>query len=424
MVTVFQKRIKRIRRYFEQQRESSAMLVSSAPARIRSRDTCYDYRQDSDFFYLTGIKCRGLSLLISSAIREPILFAPKVSAHEILWEGRPANFAELAEALGARLIISRDIRTDILTHLKSIKNLYYQNVPQSQAWGVTKYIMGLSSSERGTLPSRCHHLDAVLAEMRLYKDETEIQTIKRAAKITAESLHKVAQLIRPGNSEGEIAATIDYWFRMQHATSGFNTIVGAGPNAATLHYTALTRELIDGELLLVDCGAEYELYSADISRVFPINGVFDEMQAELYAIVLAAQRAAISKVRDGVTIKSVFDAAVREITTGLKEVGVLRGKVSNLIARQAYKPFFPHSIGHSLGLDVHDVTSDGQRSEGILKRGMVITIEPGLYFSKRVRRIKPCGFRIEDDVLVTRNGSEVLTPYFPKEIAEVESLLR
>jgi Xaa-Pro aminopeptidase len=258
--------------------------------------------------------------------------------------------------------------------------------------------------------------------MRLFKEPGEVKLIREAAAITNHALFETMPFVIPGQAESTIAATIEYWFRLQGATTGFNTIAATGPSAATLHYSHQSRALKRGDLLLIDCGAEHRLYSADITRVVPVGGVFSGPSKEVYEIVLAAQKAAIKAVKNNVLIRTVYDAAARELTHGLVSLGVLRGKVSALMAKKAYKPYFPHGIGHSLGLDVHDVGNLRGNNAAVLKSGMVFTIEPGLYFPKKVRNVPACGVRIEDDVLVTARGAEVLSVGFPKETREIESL--
>ena len=424
MSKFIQGRLKRLKTALKSHREPSALLLSSAPAATRSLDTHYPYRQDSDFYYLTGSHAKDLLLLVSPFEPQPVLFAPRISAQQILWEGRPEGFEALADRLKARLVIYRDSLIDIIPALKGVKVLYHKNISGSLSWNVAQHLEKMPAYRRGSLPMVFAHADNLLIEMRLYKDESEVEAIKRAVRITAEALQKTAAVIRPSTPEIEIAATIDYWFRMNGAWPAFNTIIGSGVNGATLHYEALTAKLQEGDLLLVDCGAEHELYAADVTRVFPVNGMFDERQAALYETVLAAQNSVISRIKPGVEVKKLYELAVRKITEGLKDLGILRGKVSNLIDREAYRPYFPHSIGHPLGLDVHDVWRAGRSDGLVLQPGMVMTIEPGVYLPKRTGKFKPCGIRIEDDVLVTKRGNQVLTASIPKDIAEIESLLR
>ncbi len=352
------------------------------------------------------------------------LFAPKVTAEQILWEGKPPSLGKLTDALDAELIVSSSPAESARKYLSGHERLYYDNTPLSEGWRLTQSILQLRPFERGNYPSQFLHSDNLLSELRLYKEKEEIEAIRRSAKITYEALVKVTPLIRSGSSEADIASTLEYWFSLQGAGAAFSTIVASGPSAATLHYEPHNKKLKEGELLLIDFGAEHNFYCADVSRVFPVSGTFNPLQSQLYSIVLRAQKAAISKVRHGVKIKRVYDAAAKVLTQGLLDLKIVRGSPASLQKKGAYKKYFPHSIGHSLGMDVHDLGRVRGNEEAILKAGMVITIEPGLYFNKGAKRIPPCGLRIEDDILVTRSKPEILSKTIPKEIAEVESLLR
>jgi Xaa-Pro aminopeptidase len=241
----------------------------------------------------------------------------------------------------------------------------------------------------------------------MVKDPSEIAHIRKAAEITEGALHHLLPLVEAGTKEREIAAFIEYFYRVHEAEPAFGTIVATGPSAATLHYHALSRSLKKGELLLIDTGAEYGMYAADITRMIPVGGTTTPELRDLHDIVLRAQMVAISKIKPGVLISDVYNADARELTYGLKYLGILKGSVAQLLKKGAFKTWFPHGIGHSLGIDVHDVSPSG--SSIPLEPGMVITIEPGLYFQKPTGPLPTCGVRIEDDVLVTARGYEVLT---------------
>ena len=263
----------------------------------------------------------------------------------------------------------------------------------------------------------------MLAELRLYKDPHEVKLIQHAAKVTSDAICLAIQATRAGMREYEIRATLEGAFQQHGCEVGFQSIVATGKSAATLHYVTANRILRRRDLILLDCGAEYQNYSADISRVYPVSGRFTDEQAELYNVVLDAQKAAINKIKDGVKIATVYMAAARKLTAGLRRLKVLHGDTANLIKKGAYLPYFMHSIGHSLGLDVHDIGKLRGNNRATLRKGMVFTVEPGLYFSKPVKDIPACGIRIEDDVLVTSNGCKILTRDCPKEIAQLEALM-
>lgn len=400
----------------------AALVVTSSGQSARSRDISYPFRQESDFYYLTGISEPGYTLLISSKLKEPVLFAAPVDPVKVVWDGAGDSAMSHAKRLGAKLIETNNPKAEILKILKGVDLLYYQNSRGSLGREIASDLFNLSSHLRGSLPSRFAHIDTLLTPLRLIKDRVEIELIRRAAQVTNSALFGALSLIQPGASEQEVAGVIEFYFRSSGAIPAFGSIVASGASAATLHYHKLTGTLRKGELLLLDVGAEMELYSGDISRVIPVSGRFSPAQRELYQVVLNAQKSAIRKMRPGAAMIDVQRHAIGILTEGLVDIGVLRGKVTKLVATQAYKRYFPHSIGHPLGLDVHDVGT-GTSAPLILKPGMVLTVEPGLYFAKRTGKIPACGIRIEDDILITKGAPEVLSEGFPKECAEIESLL-
>ncbi|MBX7143229.1 MAG: aminopeptidase P family protein [Oligoflexia bacterium] len=417
-------RIRRVISKLKTLPHSSVMVLSSAPQTIRSRDTYYHYRANSDFYYLTGSEIQDCSLLLSSEHKRPILIAPPHSPIKQLWEGKQPSPKELAANLGAELIVAKDMQTELRVKVKNHEHLIYQNTAGTQARRLAQYLFELPSHERGALPLHFSHSDSVLEPLRLIKEPAEVALIRRANAITNQALGFVAEQVAAGMYEYEVARTIEYVFGMNGATCGFGTIVASGPSAATLHYESMRRKLKKDELLLIDCGAEYEMYSGDITRVIPVSGLWSPIQRDLYSCVLAAQKAALREVRHGVKILKVYNAAARVLTEGLKGLKVLRGKTSDLLSKKAFRPYFPHGIGHSLGLDVHDLSHHRGNNEATLTEGMVFTIEPGLYFSKAVGRVPACGIRIEDNVLVTKRGCEILSPGFPKEISDISSLMQ
>jgi Xaa-Pro aminopeptidase len=274
------------------------------------------------------------------------------------------------------------------------------------------------------LPSVIVEAERLTSRLRCLKDASEIQLIRKSADLTSAALLHAAQFIKPGMKERELAVLIEYLYRLHNAEPAFNTIVATGASAAILHYHQLSRTLRKGELLLIDTGCELDMYACDVSRTIPVSSETSAPLQRVYECVLRAQEAAIRAVRPGVRMTDVHAVAASELTLGLKDLGVLRGNSRELLKKGAYKPYFPHGIGHSLGIDVHDVGPGPSDSLGVLEKGMVVTIEPGLYFSKPVGKIPPCGVRIEDDVLVTARGCEVLTAgVFPKELNEIRNVV-
>lgn len=399
-----------------------ALLVSSAPLTVRSHDSHYPYRQSSDFYYLTGTTARDLALLVTTGHKRPLLFGLKPDAKKIVWEGPGPDLEKIAAAIGAEPLVVDSIEREVLPYLKNIERLYHQNTPDSISWNVARRLIQTPPFQRMRSPKEFSHSDSILEEMRLYKDAEEIKLIEQAAVFTNNSLFDTMTFVREGRKEFEIAATLDYFFRLHGCEVAFSTIVGGGKSAATLHHEDLSNNLKKGEMLLIDCGAEYKMYAADITRVVPIGGKFSTSQRVLYQCVLDAQLAAIRKVKHGVKIETIYNAAAEVMIEGLRELKVLKGNTAQLIKQKAWKPYFPHGIGHSLGMDVHDVGGLRGNNEAQLEEGMVMTIEPGLYFAKAVGMLKPCGVRIEDDVLVTKTGSKILSAGFPKDIDEIEEL--
>ncbi len=420
--SAYKSRIAQLKRLLAGTSRSSAALISSNPIVQSSHDQSFPYRQNSNLYYLTGSLAPDILLLVSSTLKKPILFAPPTDKLKVVWEGPVDPISPIANRIGAELVVTKSPIAEAIVRLDGTEELYSQNIPGSLSWKTTLAILERPGHTQSTYPRRFAQLDILMQELRLYKTTHEVNLIKEAALRTNFALFEAARRAIPGCKEWQIAQTIDFHFGMQGARPGFDTIVATGPSAATLHYTKYSRTLRKGELLLIDCGASYQMYNADITRTIPVGGEFSPIGLTHYQIVLEAQHAAIRAVKDGVKIKAVMDSAVRVLTEGLKELGVLKGKTSSLIAKKAYKPYFPHGIGHSLGIDVHDISETRGNSSAVLKKGMVFTIEPGLYFQKKEGRVPASGVRIEDDILVTPRGAEILTAGFPKETKDIKRL--
>jgi Xaa-Pro aminopeptidase len=271
-------------------------------------------------------------------------------------------------------------------------------------------------------------LGHVLHDLRLYKTRDELRVMRKAAKIAADAHVRAMRSVRPGMNEHEIEADVLHTFRKQGAVASYEPIVGGGANGCVLHYRANNATLKDGDLLLVDAGAEYQCYASDITRTFPVSGRYSPQQRALYDIVLAAQRAAIAEVRPGRPFDAYHDAAVRTITGGLVKLGLLKGSVEKNLREHTYRRFYMHKTGHWLGLDVHDVGDyriDGEFRE--LEAGMVVTVEPGIYIAPDAKGVaakwRGIGIRIEDDVVVTRGEPEVITAAVPADPDEIEALM-
>lgn len=422
-------RLRKVKRLIAEQNGSAALVLSAATEKNFSYDLPFPYRQNSDFFYLTGSLVAGQALLISTELKKPILFSTKRSELQILWDGPIASPRALAKNLGAELVVCDNPATAISSHLRGVEHLYFQNETDSISEKVARKCLKVPSGKRRNVPTSFHFADEVLASFRLYKDRSEIAKIKQAAKITSDALLEALPLIRPGTSERKIRASLLEYFDSNNCHYAFDPIVATGVSGATVHYVDLKRTLKKGQLLLIDWGASHQMYCADISRVLPVSGSFDKMQRKLYDVVLKAQKDAIRRAGPGVSFRSVHETAAKSITKGLKKIGVLRGDLPDLMKRKAHSKYFPYGVGHSLGIDTHDPTGlkagpeSTLRSGVTLEPGMVITIEPGIHFPKQFRKIAPCGIRIEDDILITKTGTKVLSPDFPKEIDEIEDLM-
>ena len=400
----------------------SALVVSSAPAVIRSRDTYYHYRQNSDFYYFTGSKEKNAALLISTENEKPILFMLPQNPDLVVWEGSALNPKTIAKKINAVCITTTKVQKELINELRGVETLFYQSIPDSISLNLAKELMELASHTRRDLPRSFAHCDQVMEVLRLIKSREEVRLVTQAAKITDQALRDVLPMIKAGTRERDISSTLTFSFNLNDAEPSFPNIVASGPSAATLHYEKLSRSLKANDLLLIDCGAEYGMYAADITRTLPVSGRFEGIHLDLYEIVLEAQLAALNRIKPGASMQALQKAAAKVITQGLIDLKVLKGSLNTLLEKKAYFPYFPHGIGHSLGLDVHDLSPHRDKRDAKLKAGMVLTIEPGIYFTTPKRRIPSCGIRIEDDVLVTKNGYRILTPDFPKEPEEVEEL--
>ena len=421
----YKKRISLISNFLKKRAERSAFLISSAPVKVASRDQDYPYSPDRDFYYLTGLCSPKLTLLISNNLKKSILFVPKKNPIKEVWEGSAPDYKKIAKSLNLDLVENDFPHMEIIKILKSHKTLYFNNIQDTDTWNVSYEILSKRSDLRATqeLPVNYIHSDAILENARAIKSLVEVKEIQNAAHISFGALKHTIALLAPSYRERDFSTVLECNIKLLGGQLAFANIIASGKSAATLHYNKHDQEFKKNDLVLIDFGASYNYYNSDITRVFPVSGVFNSLQAEIYDIVLKAQLLAIKKAKNNVLVKDVYDAAVKELTIGLKELGVLSGNISNLIAKKAYLPYFPHGIGHSLGLDTHDIGNFRANNNARLVTGMVFTIEPGLYFSKKIKNIPACGIRIEDDILITNKGNTVLTDMFPKERNAVEEFL-
>jgi len=404
-------------------------VLAAAPERVRSRDTLHIYRADSDFYYLTGFtEPDAVAVLVPGRAQgEFLVFCRERNPERELWDGPRAGPEGAVAEFGADDAFPITDLDDILPGLlERSDRVYYSLGAHEFDQRLLAFIQTLNSKRQsGHAPSELVALDHLLHEMRLFKSRAEVAVMRQSAKI-AVAAHKRAMLAtRPGVREYELEAEFLHEFRRHGADCSYPAIVAGGSNACVLHYRANNAELKDGDLVLIDAGCEHGMYASDITRTFPVNGRFSEPQRELYELVLEANQVATAKAVAGNHWNDPHDVAVGVITRGLKELGLLEGRVPQLVKSLAYKRYFMHRTGHWLGLDVHDV-GDYKLDEQwrLLEPGMVMTIEPGIYVpagDKTVdKRWRGIGIRIEDDVHVTRDHPDVLTSDLPATVAEIE----
>lgn len=415
--------------------KGSVAVLPTALVRIRNRDAEYPFRHDSDFYYLTGFGEPEAVMVLAPGRPEGefILFCRERDPDMELWNGRRAGLEGARERYGADQAFPVSAFAKLLPDLLANRERLFHTLGKEPVFDecVTGALQSVRRRSRTGVraPTTIMSLEHLVHEMRLFKDPHERSLMRRAAEISAAAHRRAMMVCRPGMPEYRLEAELLHEFVAQGARyPAYNSIVGGGANACILHYTENSDPLRDGDLVLIDAGAEYEGYAADITRTFPVNGRFSEPQRQLYELVLDAQRAAIAKAVPGNRWNDPHDAAVRVLTRGLVRLGLLKGDVRELIRRGAYRKFYMHRTGHWLGMDVHDVgeyqVSGRWRT---LEPGMVLTIEPGLYVSGGTsgvaKRWWDIGIRIEDDVLITRSGNEVLTAGVPKEVDEIEALM-
>jgi len=412
----------------------SIAILPAAPVRHRNNDVEYAYRQDSDFHYLTGFdEPESVAVLVPGRDHaEYILFVRERDATRETWEGRRAGPAGARRAFGADDAFPISDIDEILPGLMEnrVKVFYSMGMYPEFDQRLVGWVNGLRTQARNGRhsPQEIVALDHVLHDMRLYKSRAEIGLMREAARIAARAHVRAMQFCRPGLKEYEVMAEIIHEFRLHNADTSYQPIVGGGANSCILHYRENDQPLRAGDVLLVDAGCEYQSYASDITRTFPVAGRFTPEQRAVYEVVLEANRAAIAKVRPGNHWNEPHEAAVRVITHGLVKLGLLKGRAAKLERDGAYRRFFMHRTGHWLGMDVHDVGDYMIGDEWrVLEPGMALTIEPGIYIPAGARgvpkRFQRIGVRIEDDVVVTKTGVQVLTDGVPKDVEAIERLM-
>jgi len=414
--------------------QDAIAIIPASTVKVRNRDVEFDYRQDSDFMYLTGFhEPESVAVLVPGREQAQfILFCRERDMKMETWNGRRAGQKGAVDIHGADDAFPiGDINEILPGILEQRERVFYtMGVNAEFDHHVIGWVNQIREKGRGGshTPHEFIALEHLLHELRLFKSGAEIKYMKKAAKAAMAGHRRAMQTCQPGKYEYQIEAELLYEFKKAGCDTAYPSIVGGGENGCILHYTDNNCELKDGDLLLIDAGAEYQGYASDITRTFPVNGEFSEPQLELYNLVLEAQFAAIDAVQPGNHWNDPHDAAVKVLTKGMVKLGMLKGRPAQLIKDGEYRRFYMHRTGHWLGLDVHDV-GDYKIEEQwrLFEPGMVLTVEPGIYIpakSKGVpKRYWDIGIRIEDDVRVTRSGHEVLTQGLVKEAHDIEHLM-
>ena len=414
--------------------EGSILILPAAPERVRSRDTYYPYRQDSDFWYLTGCDEPEavLALVPGRKHGEAILFCRERDLEREAWDGARLGPERAITVLGLDDAYPIADIDDILPGLLEGRRRVHYHLGRDPDFDLK--LIGWINRVRAQVrqgaqpPQEFLELGHLLDELRLFKSADELRLMQQAAEISVEAHRAAMRAARVGMHEFELQAELEYVFRKHGAQPAYASIVGSGANACVLHYRDNAAKCRDGELVLIDAGAEYAGYAADITRTFPANGRFSKPQRALHTLVCAAQAAALAQARPGVPYEAGHDAAVATLAEGLLSLGLLKGRLEKVIANGDYKRFYRHKTGHWLGLDVHDVGEyriDG--ASRLLEPGMVFTIEPGVYIppddTSVAAQWRGIGIRIEDDVLITREGHRVLTAALERSAEDVEGLM-
>ena len=423
--------------FIEKMGRGGVAIFASTPPAIWNHDTEYNYRPDPNLYYLTGFEEPESICVIAPdhPKHQYILFVRPKDKQAEIWNGKRVGVKDARRRYEAdKAYPIEEFSEKVGEYLQGAERLYYTLGSNEEVDSeiLTRFTQSVRSKIRsGKGFDTLVDPSPILSELRLIKNETELQRTRLATEITVAGHVAAMKAVRPGLYEYELEALVESTFRMNGANGvAFPTIVASGGNATTLHYTTNDCRIEDETLVLIDAGAEYGRYAGDVTRTFPANGTFTKAQREIYQIVLEAHYAIIDSIRSGVSIDEPHQKSIELLTEGMLSLGLLEGKAKKLIKKEAYRQFYMYRIGHMLGLDVHDVNCVHE-SNGDFKTfqpGMVMTIEPGLYVADDTKDVPPAylgiGVRIEDDILITEDGCEVLTEGVPKEIDEVEALVQ
>ena len=425
------------RSVYQSRREAFASKINNGTAIFGSAEACeHRYRQDSTFFYLTGFKEPESICVIAPDHPEHkfVLFVRPRNKEQEIWTGKRAGVEGAAEEYGADAAYPlEELDEELPKYFKDVEKIYYTIGSDAK---LDDRVVGLLKQFRSKRyksssgPVSIVDPAEIVRNMRAIKDAHELELIHKAADISSEAHIAAMKSVKPGMYEYEVQAVIEYTFLKNGADGpSYPTIAGAGANATCLHYDVNNCVIKDGDLVLVDAGAEYGHYAGDITRTFPANGKFSNAQKELYSIVLDAQIAAIEVIKPGVRMDEYHEKAVQIIVDGLMDLGLLKGDRDKIMEDKEYGKFYMHNSGHWLGLDTHDVGRRKIEDEvRPFEPGMVVTVEPGIYIAQDMEEVdekyRGIGIRIEDNVLVTENGHEVLTEKTPQTIADIEAIMK
>ena len=418
---------------------SGTAIFRSAPMAVMHNDVEYGFRQDSSFFYLTGFNEPNAVAVLAPHHEEHqfILFVQAKDLERETWTGLRAGVEVAKEKYGADVAYPiGELDEKLPQYLENADRIFYHfgrdrsfDGKVLQHWQRQVRMV----PRRGSGPMAIEDSGNLVNPMRLVKTPAELTQMRRAAEIAVTAHNRAREFAQPGRYEYEVQAEMEYIFAAAGGSPAYPSIVASGQNACILHYIENDRQMEDGDLLLIDAGCCYQYYNSDITRTFPVGGKFTPQQKIVYEIVLEAQKQALERVRPGLPYNEHHDAAVRVIVEGLMELGLLVGEIEEIIKEEKYKPFYMHKTGHWLGLDVHDVGAYKHSKEAwqTLQPGQILTVEPGIYISPNIKvaeeqpEVDPqwhgIGVRIEDDVLVTSTGQEILTAGVPKSLEEMEA---
>jgi Xaa-Pro aminopeptidase len=427
-----------LKRFIEQMEENSVAIIPAAHEQTRSYDTEYKFRQDSDFWYLTGFpEPDAVAVIDPQNKKSPYTLYVRPRDLEMeTWFGRREGVEGAVKNYAADKAFSIDkFEADLPKLLDGHEKLYYRfALDKDLDQQMLKYLSGqrVRRLKSAYPPHTIIDPTIILGEMRLHKTPDEAEMMQTAATIAAEAHILAMKKVKPGMNEGQVEAMMEAFMRDKGASGvAYNSIIGGGANATILHYVENNMPLRDGDLILIDAGAEYKGYASDITRTFPVNGKFTPAQREVYDVVLEVQKKCIDYTVSGNRWAERQKYSIELLTEGMLKLGLLKGKATDLIKNKAYLKYYMHGVGHYLGLDVHDagryyVDQHAKESKPFAP-GMVLTVEPGLYIPPNDKeapaKYRGIGIRIEDDVLVTEDGNRNLTSKVPKEAEEIEALM-